>query len=399
MIIVTEIFSFGHDAVTEMMFGNLIVVELASVLAGPSVGQFFAELGAEVIKIENPGTDGDVTRSWLFRGEKRKGTISSYFSSVNWGKKSVILDLKDEDSLQALHRLIAKADVLIASYKPGDSQKLKVDYETLATLNPRLIYGHITGFGLDDQRVGYDAVIQAESGFMSINGEREGGPLKMPVALIDVLAAHHLKQGILIALINRLSSGKGDYVPVSLIDAAVSSLANQGANWLVGEKVPTRSGNEHPNIAPYGDVFKTADEKQIILAVGNDRQFELLNKVLSTTLHQASEFKHNTSRVTNRQKLNRELSAIISQRRGGELINELNQMGVPVGVVRKINEVFTDAPDHWLVKNGGSLGVKTFVAKPRGQSTETILSPPPELGAHTRDFMSVYGSNTENAKK
>ncbi len=381
------------------MFGNLKVVELASVLAGPSVGQFFAELGAEVIKIENPGTQGDVTRSWLFKGEKRTGSISSYFSSVNWGKKSVLLDLKQDESLQALHRLIAGADILIASYKPGDSQKLKVDYETLSALNPRLIYGHITGFGVDDDRVGYDAVIQAESGFMSINGEKDGGPLKMPVALVDVLAAHHLKQGILIALINRLSSGKGDYVPVSLIDAAVSSLANQGANWLVGGKVPVRSGNEHPNIAPYGDVFETADNRRIILAVGNDRQFELLNEVLGIHLYQAAEFKHNSARVANRTYLNRKLSEVIRQRRAEELIDELNRRAVPVGIVRKINEVFEAAPDHWLIKSEAKQGVKTFMAMPQGQSTGIDLSPPPELGEYTGQFMSVYGRQGVNTKK
>jgi crotonobetainyl-CoA:carnitine CoA-transferase CaiB-like acyl-CoA transferase len=145
-------------------------------------------------------------------------------------------------------------------------------------INPKLIYGQITGYGTDDNRVGYDAVIQAESGFMDLNGEKEGTPVKMPVALIDILAAHHLKEGLLLALLKREKTGEGSLVEVSLIQAALSSLANQATNWLVAKKLPTRQGSAHPNIAPYGDSFLTKDGKRILLAVGSDRQFtDLVN--------------------------------------------------------------------------------------------------------------------------
>lgn len=376
------------------MFDTLKVIELASVLAGPSVGQFFAELGAEVIKIENPSTEGDVTRSWLFKGEKKRGSLSSYFSSVNWGKKSVLLDLRNTDSLNALHKSVSEADIVIASYKPGDAEKLKVDYATLSKVNPALIYGHITGYGQDDDRVGYDAVIQAESGFMSINGEKGGSGLKMPVALMDILAAHHLKQGILVSLINRISSGKGDYIPVSLIDAAVSSLANQGANWLVGGLVPSCGGNEHPNIAPYGDVFETVDKCRIILAVGNDRQFRYLNKVLGISLDSLEAFSSNSNRVLNRERLNINLSEAIGSWGADELIMELGKYSVPVGRVKKIDEVFLRPPNHWLLQDGQVRGMRTFMAIPGAMGAKKSLSAPPELGVDTEQFKVKFYSNS-----
>ncbi|HKZ37881.1 MAG TPA: CoA transferase, partial [Chryseolinea sp.] len=207
------------------MFDDLKVLELASVLAGPSVGQFFAELGAEVIKVENIITAGDVTRTWRVTGEQTDDR-SSYFCSVNWGKKSIAVNLNTPEGKKIIYALVKKSDIVIASFKPGDAAKLEVDYETLSALNPSLIYGQITGYGSGKPRVGYDAVIQAEAGFMFMNGEPGGPSLKMPVALMDILAAHHLKEGILLALLNKQRSGRGELVEVSLIQAAISSLAN-----------------------------------------------------------------------------------------------------------------------------------------------------------------------------
>jgi len=179
------------------MFQDLKVLELASVLAGPSVGQFFAELGAEVIKVENSKTGGDVTRTWKSANEQTDDR-SAYFCSVNWGKKSIALDLTSNEGKAIIQKLAAKSDIIIASYKPGDAEKLGVEYAQLIAGNPKLIYGQITGYGSDNDRVGYDAVLQAESGFMDLNGEKNGSPTKMPVALIDVLAGHQLKEGLLL---------------------------------------------------------------------------------------------------------------------------------------------------------------------------------------------------------
>ncbi|MCA6404114.1 MAG: CoA transferase, partial [Cytophagales bacterium] len=261
------------------MFHNLKVLELASVLAGPSVGQFFAELGAAVIKVENLKTGGDVTRSWKGMGEQTDER-SAYFCSCNWGKKSIAVDLSTVEGKQIVKELAKRSDIIIASYKPGDAEKLGVSYQQLSMNNDQLIYGQITGYGSDDDRVGYDAVIQAESGFMDLNGEKDGQPTKMPVALIDVLAAHQLKEGLLLALLKKERSGVGSLVEVSLIQSALSSLANQATNWLVAKKLPTRQGSSHPNIAPYGDSFLTKDGKRVLLAIGNDRQFKDLIAVL-----------------------------------------------------------------------------------------------------------------------
>ena len=240
------------------MLQDLRVLELASVLAGPSVGQFFAELGAEVIKIENLKTDGDITRTWKGAGEQTDDR-SAYFCAVNWGKKSVAVDLSTEIGRQLVQKIATKSDVVIASYKPGDAEKLGVSYEQLKKVNEKIIYGQVTGYGSDNDRVGYDAVIQAESGFMDLNGEKGGTPTKMPVALVDVLAGHHLKEGLLLALLKRERTGEGSFVEVSLIQTAISSLTNQATNWLVAGKVPSRAGSAHPNIAPYGESVLTKD--------------------------------------------------------------------------------------------------------------------------------------------
>lgn len=368
------------------MIDKIKVVELASVLAGPSVGQFFAEIGAEVIKVENPNTGGDVTRSWLSQGEQPINSISAYFSSVNWGKKSISLDLKKKEDKQVLDELIAQCDIVVSSFKPGDDVKLGVDYARLIKNKPDLIYGHITGYGLENNRVGYDAVIQAESGFMSINGEKNGTPLKMPVALIDILAAHHLKEGLLLALIKKIQTGKGSYVPVSLFDAAISSLANQGANWLVADEIPRQLGNEHPNIAPYGDVFETFDGVKIILAVGNDKQFKNLSQILNANLYTNDQFSSNSLRVRNRKSLHKNLEEKIAQLRSEDLLSALNDSQVPAGLIKNIKTVLEAESESKFHSHEHLKGVKNFFGLPN-DFKNTTLSPPPQLGEHTEEIL------------
>ena len=370
-----------------MNLSNLHVLELASVLAGPSVGQFFAELGATVIKVENPHTSGDVTRSWVFKGEQPKETVSSYFSSVNWGKQSIALDITNPTGLSTLYKLVKQSDIVISSFKPGDDIKLKADYHTLKAINSSIIYGHITGYGPTNSMVGYDAVIQAESGFMSINGSPESGPLKMPVALMDILAAHHLKEGLLVALIHRMNSGEGSYVPVSLIDAAVSSLANQGTNWLVGGKVPVHKGNQHPNIAPYGDVFETQDKQKVILAVGNDKQFTALSIILGLNVHQIPEYLTNSLRIEHRPKLTRQLETAIAQVVSTDFLEKCNIQKIPVGLVKSIDTVFKNPQAHWLFDANGIQGVRTFMGMPSTLEHERTLSPPPQFSEHTEEIL------------
>lgn len=370
------------------IFNNLKVVELASVLAGPSVGQFFAELGAEVIKVENLKAGGDVTRSWRAANEPTDDR-SAYFCSCNWGKKSIAVDMTSPEGKEIVRRLIQRSDVVIASYKPGDAEKLGVSYAQLKAQYPQLIYGQITGYGPDSDRVGYDAVIQAEAGFMDLNGEKEGGPTKMPVALIDVLAAHHLKEALLLALLNKERTGEGSFVEVSLIQAAVSSLVNQATNWLVGKKLPTRQGSLHPNIAPYGESFITADDKRILLAIGSDRQFEDLCKLLGMgELAHDHSFSSNQKRVENRQRLGDLLSKQISKRQSKQLLQQIHDQKIPGGLVQNLKETFgMKEVQKMIIEKEGVQGVRSFAGTMNFQPHVTSLLPPPHFGEHTEEIL------------
>ena len=369
------------------MFQNLKVLELASVLAGPSVGQFFAELGAEVIKVENLRTGGDVTRSWKTKGEN-EGDLSAYFCCCNWGKKSIAVDLTTDQGNRIVQKLAAQSDVIIASYKPGDAEKLGVAYEQLKANNEQLIYGQITGYGADDDRVGYDAVIQAESGFMELNGEKDGPPTKMPVALIDLLAGHQLKEAILLALLKKERTGAGSLVEVSLLQTAIASLANQATNWLVANKLPTRQGSAHPNIAPYGESFLTKDGKRILLAVGNDKQFQALATVLGKPeLAQQPIYKNNENRVANRTSLNEILSPLIKQLDGIELVARLSESKVPAGLIQTVSEVLeTPSAKGLIIRDNEMKGVRTFVGT--GFGAGQLLSPP-HVGQHTDEVLKM----------
>lgn len=371
------------------MLCDLKVLELASVLAGPSVGQFFAELGAEVIKVENLKTGGDITRTWRGAGE-RTDDRSAYFCSVNWGKKSVALDLSTAEGKGIVQKLAAKSDVIIASYKPGDAKKLGVSYDQLKSVNPKIIYGQITGYGSDNDRVGYDAVIQAESGFMDLNGEKSGTPTKMPVALVDVLAGHHLKEGLLMALLKREKTAEGSLVEVSLIQTAISSLTNQATNWLVANKLPSRQGSHHPNIAPYGESFLTKDGKRILLAVGSDRQFfDLLHVLNIDPVTFEQKFSTNHRRVENRDELGHVLAVRIGQLHAGELLLKIHQFKIPAGIIQNVQEVFEMKEAKELLLNAdGIKGVKTVVANVAGDRLSVAgLLPPPHFGEHTSEIL------------
>jgi crotonobetainyl-CoA:carnitine CoA-transferase CaiB-like acyl-CoA transferase len=334
----------------EAFFKDLKVVELANVLAGPAVGRFFSELGAEVIKIENKLTNGDVTRSWKLATEDKGSAISAYYASVNWNKKSVLIDLTSKDEKQKVYELISKADVVISNYKPGDDVKLGMDYDTIKGINPSIIYAHITGFGENNPRTAYDIVLQAETGYMYMNSQAKGKPLKMPVALIDVLAAHQLKEGILMALMKKLKTGKGSKISVSLFDTAVCSLANQASNWLMTKQDPQPIGSLHPNIAPYGELLLTADGKQLVLAIGNNKQFEKLCTILNAAeLLNNSKFIDNTHRLQHRTELHELLQIHASKCNSVQLMKEFIQNDVPVGLIKSLKEVFENNAASYLI--------------------------------------------------
>lgn len=322
-------------------FKDLKVIELAGVLAGPSAGYFFAELGATVIKIENPKTNGDVTRSWKLKSEDPKDPASAYFWSVNSGKQFMSLDITQAAQLEKLYALIQDADIVISNYKAGDDVKLKVDYTTLSKLNPKLILASINGFGKDSPRTAYDLILQAESGFMFMNGEPNSKPVKMPVALIDLLAGHQLKEAILIALLNRTRSGKGAQVSVSLFDSAVAALANQATNWLIANQLPKASGSLHPNIAPYGELFDTKDQHLVTFAIGSNKQFRQLCELIQFPgLANDPKYATNHLRVSNRTQLYAVLYDYIRHYSFKDLFKLCAEKEVPIGKIRNLKEVF-----------------------------------------------------------
>ena len=321
-------------------FKGLKVIELASVLAGPAVGAFFAELGAEVIKVENKKTKGDVTRKWKLPGEHPEAT-SAYYASVNWNKEVVFWDLGDPADKQKLWNLLPEADILISNFKPSSAEKMGMDYHALKQHNPRLIYAQLTGFGEDSSLPAFDVVLQAEAGFLYMCGEPDGRPVKMPVALIDILAAHQLKEGILMALIKRMQTGEGSLISTSLLESAIASLANQATNWLMAGHIPQRMGTGHPNIAPYGDIFYSSDEKPIVIAVGTDQQFRKLCECLGLPhLADQERFATNHERVRNRLVLVEFLRPAFNRFERELLMKRLNYNGVPAGRVRDMEEVF-----------------------------------------------------------
>lgn len=355
----------------EKIFTDLKIVELANVLAGPATGLFFAELGAQVIKIENKRTNGDVTRSWKLSAENKESNYSAYYASVNWNKTSLLMDLEIPQEKQKVYDLIKDADIVLSNYKKGDDVKLQMHYEYLRELNPALVYGHISGFGEDSSRTAYDLILQAETGFMYMNGTPESGPLKMPVALIDILAAHQLKEGLLVALINRMKTGKGAFVSVSLKDAAIASLANQASNWLMAAYNHQPGGSLHPNIAPYGEVFTTSDSKKIVLAIGNEKQFiklcELLNRI---DVLKDPRYKTNTQRIIYRDALYKTLQETINKQFSETLMQQLIREDVPVGLIKSTKEVFEDTTTHRLIlheqsQNQASQRVRTCIFKIR----------------------------------
>lgn len=322
-------------------FQGLKVVELASVLAGPAVGMFFAELGAEVIKIENARTGGDVTRRWKLPTEEEDVPYSAYYCSVNYRKDVRQMDLSQDEDRAAVEEMVRTADVVISNFKPASAKKLGMDAARLRQFNPRLIYAQLHAFGEEEALPAFDVVLQAEAGFLYMSGEAGRTPSKMPVALIDLLAAHQLKEGILLALLHRERTGEGSTVSTSLLEAAVASLANQATNWLMEGHIPQPMGSQHPNIAPYGDVFLTADEKPVVIAAGTEQQFVRLCEALELPGLPADErFSQNARRVQQREALRAELAPAFKRLDRATLIAKLGEAGVPVGSIRNMKEVF-----------------------------------------------------------
>lgn len=317
------------------------VVELARILAGPWAGQSLADLGAEVIKIESP--EGDDTRKWGPPFIERDGDVSAaYFYACNRGKTSVTIDFKTKAGQQKIYELVKNADILIENFKVDGLKKYGLDYASLKAINPKLIYCSITGFGQtgpDAKLAGYDYLIQGMSGLMSVTGEANGQPQKVGVAITDIVTGLYSTIGIMAALEQRHRTGLGQHIDMSLLDCATAILANQNMNYLATGNSPHRQGNEHPNIAPY-QVFETQDS-HIILAVGNDGQFERCCAVLELPeLSKDARFKTNDSRVKNRDLLTKILTNETTLKPTAELLLQFEKANVPASRINNIEQNF-----------------------------------------------------------
>lgn len=358
---------------------GLKVIELARILAGPWIGQTLADLGADVLKVES--REGDDTRSWGPPFIERDGDKSAaYFHCTNRGKKGMAVDFRNTDELATLRDLIVEADVLIENFKVGGLAKFGLDFETLHKLNPRLIYCSVTGFGQDGpyaHRAGYDFLIQGMSGIMDLTGEPEGSPQKIGVAFADIFSGLYGVIGIQAALTERARSGLGQQVDISLLDCMTGVLANQAMNYLASGNVPTRMGNAHPNIVPY-QTFEVSDG-HIIIASGNDRQFQSLCQVLDLCeLGSDLRYKTNADRVSNRSELVAALQGKCLNWTKMDLLAALEEAVVPAGPINTVAE----AIEHPQIKHRklqiapeGIPGLQTPIKFSRSVQKHDLASP------------------------
>ncbi len=381
---------------------GLKVVEAARILAGPWIGQVLADLGADIIKIESP--QGDETRRWgppFVRDADGADGDAAYFHACNRGKRSLVADLRDETDRTRVRDLAAQADVFIENFKVGDLARYGLDYATLHALNPRLVYCSVTGFGQDGpyaQRAGYDAMIQAMGGLMSLTGDADGAPQKIGVAFADIFAGLHGVVAIQAALLQRERTGRGQHIDIALLDSMVGVLANQAMNYLASGQSPWRMGSAHPNIVPY-QPFATRDG-ELMLAVGSDAQFAKLCEALGETeLANDPRFTSNADRVRHRDVLVPQLASAFANTTRDDILRTLENLGVPAGPINTVAEVFDDPQVRHrgmqlqldaIGAEGGSVpGVRTPI---RFSDAQLVLErPSPRLGEHTDEILREWG--------
>jgi len=380
---------------------HIKVLDLSRILAGPWAGQMLADFGAEVIKVERPGC-GDDTRGWgppFVKDQGGNPTDAAYFHAANRGKHSIAIDMTTPEGQALIKRLAAEVDVVIENYKVGGLKKYGLDYDSLKAVNPALIYCSVTGFGQDGpyaERAGYDFMIQAMGGLMSVTGDADGQPMKVGVALVDVMTGLYACNAIQAALLHRNESGIGQYIDMALLDVQVATLANQAMNYLVGGKPPVRLGNAHPNIVPY-EAFPTADG-QIILAVGNDTQFARFCALAGAPeLADNPAFVTNALRVENRSALTPLVAELMRSNSSDWWLENLGLQRVPCGPINSLDKVFDDPQ----VKHRQ---MQIELPLPGGGNVPGVASPvkfshtpieysaaPPALGQHTDQILSALG--------
>lgn len=380
---------------------HIKVLDLSRILAGPWAGQMLADFGAEVIKVERPGC-GDDTRGWgppFVKDPDGNPTDAAYFHAANRGKHSIAIDMTTPEGQALIKRLAAEVDVVIENYKVGGLKKYGLDYDSLKTVNPGLIYCSVTGFGQDGpyaQRAGYDFMIQAMGGLMSVTGDADGQPMKVGVALADVMTGLYACNGIQAALLHRNETGVGQHIDMALLDVQVATLANQAMNYLVGGKPPVRLGNAHPNIVPY-EAFPTADG-HIILAVGNDAQFARFCALAGAPeLADNPAFVTNSLRVENRAQLTPLVAGLMRSHSSDWWLENLELQGVPCGPINTLDKVFADPQvKHRRMQVDlphPACGSVPGVASPVKFSHTPIEynAAPPMLGQHTDEVLASLG--------
>ena len=374
---------------------GLTVLDLTRVLSGPYCTMLLGDMGARVIKVEQPGR-GDDTRAW---GPPFVESESSYFLGVNCNKESVTLDFKTPEGRDILDRLISRADVIVENFRPGTLGRLGLDFSALEQQHPRLVYCSISGFGQDGPRwtqPGYDAVVQAEGGLMSVTGAADGPPYRVGVAIADLVAGLLAAQGIALALFARERSGRGQHVDISMFDGVLSLLSYHASTYLTTGASSGRVGNRHATIAPY-ETFPCADG-EFFLAVGNDDQFGRFCRVAGLLeLVEDPRFATNPQRVRNADDLRARLMPVLQQRRRHEWIDALTAAAVPCGAVRSVPEALSDpqvaarrmieAVEHATLGIVKVLGVPIKLSETPG----SVRTAPPVLGQHTAQVLSELG--------
>jgi len=366
---------------------GLTVLDFSRVLAGPYCTMQLADLGARVIKIEQPGR-GDDTRAW---GPPFIGGESAYFLSVNRNKESLALDLKHPLARRAIDALLPRASVLVENFRPGTMERLGLGYDAIAARHAGLVYCSISGFGQTGPRrlePGYDAMMQAEAGLMSITGAADGPPFRLGVAIGDIATGMFAVQGILAALLARVRTGRGQRVDIAMLDAVTALLSYQASSALATGETPLRMGNRHPSIAPY-DTFAVADG-EFVLSVGNDDQFRRLAIVLERpALADDRRYLTNADRVVNAEALRHDLSALLSRWRRDDVLAALKRAGVPGAAVRTVTQALADpqlaAREMIVPLEHVSAGTIRVLGTPLklSETPAAIRTPPPTLGQHT----------------
>jgi formyl-CoA transferase len=374
------------------------VLDLSRVLAGPWCTQLLADLGAEVIKIERPGS-GDDTRHWGPPWHVRDGhKVAAYFLSANRGKRSAAIDFATEEGAALVRRLAGYADVVVENFKVGGLGKFGLDAASLRSANPRLVIASITGFGQDGPyagRAGYDYIIQAMGGLMSItgkpDGEPGGEPMRVGVAVADLFTGLYTAVAILSALYRREKSGEGAVIDMALFDTQLAMLANQASNALISGEDPPRQGNTHPNIVPY-QPFQTADQR-IIVAIGNDRQFARLAEMCGHSEWPSDErFATNSARVANREVIVAELAQCFAERPAEQWLAMLEKAGIPAGPINSVSQALADvqAQHRAMVRSVAGTPLVGSPVRIDGERADSEL-PPPNLGEHTDAVLHELG--------